>query len=60
MLDGDFDQGVNTTQYYRVTKVSKLTATRHLATLVEQSCLIRSESARRSTRYLLAQQKLSL
>ncbi|MCZ2722368.1 Fic family protein [Marinomonas sp. 15G1-11] len=55
MLDGDFEQGINTTQYHRVAKVSKPTATRHLANLVEQGCLVRSESGGRSTRYLLAQ-----
>lgn len=55
MLDGDFEEGINTTQYHRVAKVSKPTATRHLAALVEQGCLIRSESGGRSTRYLLVQ-----
>ncbi|MCB5163165.1 Fic family protein [Marinomonas algarum] len=55
MLDGDFEQGINTTQYHRVAKVSKPTATRHLVTLVKQGCLVRSESGGRSTRYLLAQ-----
>ncbi|PYF84099.1 Fic family protein [Marinomonas alcarazii] len=55
MLDGDFEQGINTTQYHKVAKVSKPTATRHLATLVEQGCLVRSESGGRSTRYLLVQ-----
>lgn len=55
MLEGDFEQGINTTQYHRVAKVSKPTATRHLATLVEQGCLVRSESGGRSTRYLLVQ-----
>jgi Fic family protein len=40
MLDGGFEKGINTTQYHRVAKVSKPTATRHLATLVEQGCLV--------------------
>jgi Fic family protein len=53
MLDGDFAYGINTSQYHKVAKVSKPTATRHLATLVEQGCLVRS-GAGRSTRYLLA------
>ncbi|PTP50603.1 Fic family protein [Vibrio splendidus] len=54
MLDGDFEDGINTTQYHRAAKVSKPTATRHLATLVDQGCLIKSDSGGRSTRYLLA------
>ncbi|GAD88879.1 hypothetical protein VHA01S_011_00180 [Vibrio halioticoli NBRC 102217] len=53
MLDGDFPDGINTSQYHKVAKVSKPTATRHLATLVELGCLVRSESGGRSTRYLL-------
>ncbi|WP_428776003.1 Fic family protein [Vibrio sp.] len=56
MLDGDFEQGINTTQYHKVAKVSKPTATRHLAALVEQGCLVKSEAGGRSTRYLLAEQ----
>ncbi|ETI59556.1 Fic family protein [Marinomonas profundimaris] len=40
MLDGGFEKGINTTQYHRAAKVSKPTATRHLATLVEQGCLV--------------------
>nr|WP_276324923.1 hypothetical protein [Photobacterium halotolerans] len=34
-------------------KVSKPTATRHLAALVELKCLVKSESGGRSTRYHL-------
>ncbi|CAH0525683.1 Fic family protein [Vibrio hippocampi] len=52
MLDGDFTDGINTSQYHKVTKVSKPTATRHLIALVEQGCLEKS-GAGRSTRYLL-------
>ena len=54
MLDGDFDQGINTSQYHKVAKVSKPTASRHLATLVELGCLVKSEAGGRSTRYKLA------
>lgn len=54
MLDGDFELGINTSQYHKVAKVSKPTATRHLAMLVEQGCLVKSEAGGRSTRYLLA------
>ena len=51
MLDGDFDQGINTSQYHKVAKVSKPTASRHLAALVELGCLVKSEAGGRSTRY---------
>ena len=53
MLDGDFADGVNTSQYHKVAKVSKPTATRHLTALVELGCLEKS-GAGRSTRYVLA------
>ncbi len=53
MLDGDFDQGINTSQYHKVAKVSKPTASRHLAMLVELGCLVKSEAGGRSTRYRL-------
>lgn len=52
MLDGDFADGINTSQYHKVAKVSKPTATRHLAALVEKRCLQKS-GAGRSTRYQL-------
>ncbi len=54
MLDGDFELGINTTQYHKVAKVSKPTATRHLAALVELGCLVKAEAGGRSTRYFLA------
>jgi len=54
MLDGEFEQGISTAQYHKVAKVSKPTATRHLAALVELGCLTKSEAGGRSTRYLLA------
>lgn len=53
MLDGDFAQGINTTQYHKVAKVSKPTATRHLSALVAMGCLVKSEAGGRSTRYFL-------
>ncbi|CED70939.1 putative uncharacterized protein [Aliivibrio wodanis] len=34
MLDGDFEEGINTSQYHKVAKVSKPTVSRHLAALV--------------------------
>ncbi len=53
MLDGDFENGISTSQYHKVAKVSKPTATRHLSFLVEQGCLIKSKAGGRSTRYQL-------
>ncbi len=52
MLDGEFSDGINTSQYHKVTKVSKPTATRHLTVLVQEGYLVKS-GAGRSTRYLL-------
>lgn len=54
MLEGDFDQGINTSQYHNVAKVSKATASRHLSLLVKLGCLVKSEAGGRSTRYKLA------
>lgn len=53
MLDGGFTQGINATQYQRAAKVSKPTATRHLAALVAKGCLVKSASGGRSQRYFL-------
>lgn len=53
MLDGDFVQGINTGQYQKVAKVSRATATRHLAALLELGCVTKSDSGGRSTRYFL-------
>ncbi|RUO32432.1 Fic family protein [Aliidiomarina soli] len=51
LLDGDFEHGVNATQYQRVAKVSKATATRHLTDLVEQGVIEKLPGGGRSTRY---------
>ncbi|WP_387464955.1 Fic family protein [Photorhabdus sp. RM323S] len=53
MLDGDFEQGINNSQYQKVAKVSRPTATRHLAHLVELGCLKSTGAGGRSTRYIL-------
>lgn len=53
ILDGDFELGINTSQYQKVAKVSRATATRHLAALVELGCLQKSAAGGRSTRYQL-------
>nr|WP_242472628.1 Fic family protein [Ectothiorhodospira mobilis] len=46
-----FEQGISASQYQKVAKVSKATATRHLAGLVEKGCLVRLPAGGRSTRY---------
>ncbi|VEF13074.1 filamentation induced by cAMP protein Fic [Pseudomonas fluorescens] len=54
LLDGGergFEQGVSAGQYQAVAKVSKATATRHLAQLLEKGCLQRLPGGGRSTRY---------
>ena len=39
MLDGDFSEGINASQYQAVAKVSKTTATRHLTDLLDKGVL---------------------
>lgn len=54
LLDGGekgFAEGINASQYQKVAKVSKATATRHLTELVSRGCLVKSASGGRSTRY---------
>ena len=54
MLDGGengFLQGISASQYQKVAKVSKATATRHLADLLEKGCLEKMPGGGRNTRY---------
>ncbi|CAG8866673.1 hypothetical protein PS627_02046 [Pseudomonas fluorescens] len=54
LLDGGergFEDGISAAQYQAVAKVSKATATRHLADLLEKGCLRRLPGGGRSTRY---------
>ena len=52
LLDGDgFKHGISASQYQKVTKVSKATATRHLSDLLEKACIIKLEGGGRNTRY---------
>jgi Fic family protein len=54
LLDGGergFEQGLSAGHYQAVAKVSKATATRHLAELLEKGCLRRLPGGGRSTRY---------
>ncbi len=55
LLEGDFSDGISSSQYQKVAKVSRATATatRHLAQLVEQQCLVKTGAGGRSTRYVL-------
>lgn len=56
LLDGGekgFEQGISASQYQKVAKVSKATATRHLSDLVSKGCLMQMEGGGRSTRYQL-------
>lgn len=46
-----FEQGISASQYQKVAKVSKATATRHLAFLLEHSCLEKLPGGGRNTRY---------
>lgn len=54
LLDGGengFEQGISASQYQKVAKVSKATATRHLSDLLEKKCIIKLEGGGRNTRY---------
>jgi Fic family protein len=54
LLDGGergFEQGISAAKYQAVAKVSKATATRHLADLLDKGCLERLPGGGRSTRY---------
>lgn len=54
LLDGGdqgFEHGISAAQYQALAKVSKATATRHLADLLEKGCLGRLPGGGRSTRY---------
>ena len=59
LLDGGkngFEHGISAAQYQAVGKVSKATATRHLADLLEKNCLVRLPGGGRSTRYQINDQ----
>ena len=53
LLDGDFEAGINSSQYQKVSKVSRATATSHLAYLVELGFLSKTDAGGRSTRYVI-------
>ena len=59
LLDGSengFEHGISASQYQKVTKVSKATATRHLSDLLEKDCIIKLEGGGRNTRYQITTQ----
>ena len=49
--DNGFEHGISASQYQKVAKVSKATATRHLTDLLEKGCLVKLEGGGRNTRY---------
>ena len=54
LLDGGergFEEGIRASQYQKVAKVSKATATRHLADLLQKGCIEKLPGGGRSTRY---------
>jgi len=54
LLDGEFELGISSSQYQKVAKVSRATATRHLSQLVGMGCLLKTDSGGRSTRYVIS------
>ncbi|WP_298718476.1 Fic family protein [uncultured Oceanisphaera sp.] len=58
LLDGGergFEEGISASQYQKVAKVSKATATRHLADLLQKGCIDKLPGGGRSTRYQIKQ-----
>lgn len=54
LLDGGengFEHGISASQYQKVAKVSKATATRHLSDLLVKECITKLEGGGRNTRY---------
>lgn len=49
--DHGFEHGISASQYKKITKVSKATATRHLTDLLEKGCIEKRPGGGRSTRY---------
>ncbi|MEH6478674.1 MULTISPECIES: Fic family protein [Pseudoalteromonas] len=54
LLDGQFEQGISASQYQKVAKVSRATATRHLSDLQTLGFLTKTAAGGRSTRYKIA------
>nr|WP_269078796.1 Fic family protein [Endozoicomonas numazuensis] len=57
LLDGGdkgFESGISASQYQKVARVSKATATRHLSDLLDKGCIEKLPGGGRSTRYKIA------
>lgn len=50
-VENTFAQGISATQYKKITRTSKATATRHLTDLLEKGCIEKLSGGGRSTRY---------
>jgi len=48
---GGFEGGLSAGKYQNLAKVSKATATRHIAEMLEKNCLVKREGGGRSTKY---------
>ncbi|WP_221793399.1 Fic family protein [Oceanobacter mangrovi] len=62
LLDGGekgFEDGISSSQYQKVAKVSKATATRHLADLLSKGCIEKLPGGGRSTRYRVTDSYIS-
>lgn len=62
LLDGGengFELGISASQYQKVAKVSKATATRHLTDLLDKGLIKKTDQGGRSTRYLIAENQES-
>lgn len=55
-VDNSFEHGISASQYQKVAKISKTTATRHLSDLLEKDCIIKLEGGGRNTRYQITTQ----
>ena len=49
--ENSFESGISASQYQKVAKVSKATATRHLSDLLTKGCIEKLPGGGRSTRY---------
>ena len=55
--DNGFEHGISASQYQKVAKVSRATATRHLTDLLEKGCLVKLNGGGRNTRYRVKSRK---
>lgn len=55
--ENSFEHGISASQYQKVAKVSKATATRHLTDLLAKGCIVKLPGGGRNTRYQVKQLK---